>query len=81
MRLLHDRQLVPGRDVSLVSFCMDEIAQSYARPVTNVSPRPRAVSSAAMRLLFERLEGVDQAPRLELVAPEGLVRRVTTTLF
>ncbi|MFC9589381.1 LacI family DNA-binding transcriptional regulator [Streptomyces sp. NPDC056944] len=81
VRLLHDRQLVPGRDVSLVSFCTDEIAQSYARPVTNVSPRPRAVSSAAMRLLFERLEGVDQAPRLELVAPEGLVRRVTTTLF
>lgn len=81
VRLLHDRQLVPGQDVSLASFCTDETALSYARPITNVSPRPRAVSSLAMRLLFERLEGAGGPPRLELVEPKGLVRRATTALF
>ncbi|MGW7170776.1 LacI family DNA-binding transcriptional regulator [Streptomyces sp. NPDC054884] len=81
VRLLHDRQLTPGQDVSLAGFCTDDTALSYARPITNVSPRPRAVSSLAMRLLLERLEGADGPPRLELVQPEGLVRRATTALF
>ncbi|MCF1592345.1 LacI family transcriptional regulator [Streptomyces muensis] len=81
VRLLHERGLVPGRDVSLVSFCTAETALSYARPITNVSPRPHAVSSLAMSLLFERLDGADHPPRLELVAPKGLVRRATTTVF
>ena len=81
VRLLHDRGLAPGRDVSLVGFCTDRTALSFTRPVTNLSPRPRAVSRTAMRLLFERLEGMDRAPRLELVEPEGLVRRATTAVF
>ncbi|MGW1784996.1 LacI family DNA-binding transcriptional regulator [Streptomyces sp. NPDC002143] len=81
VRLLHDRQLVPGRDVSLAAFCTDETALSYARPITNVSPRPRAVSATAMRLLFERLAGADHLPRLELIEPKRLVRRATTVHF
>ncbi|GAA2215950.1 LacI family DNA-binding transcriptional regulator [Nonomuraea monospora] len=80
-RLLRERDLVAGQDVSLVGVCTDETALSYARPITNVSPRPRAVSRLAMRLLFERLQGVDGPSRLELVEPEDLVRRATTTLF
>ncbi|MGP4101360.1 LacI family DNA-binding transcriptional regulator [Nonomuraea sp. KM90] len=80
-RLLRERDLVPGRDVSLVGVCTDVTALSYARPITNVSPRPRAVSRLAMRLLLERLQGADGPPRLELVEPEDLVRRATTTLF
>lgn len=81
VRLLHERRLVPGQDVSLVSFCTDDVAMSYPLPVTNVSPRPRAVSRRAMRLLFERLDGASGPARLELVEPKGLVRRATTALF
>lgn len=80
-RLLRERGLVAGRDVSLAGVCTDETALSYERPITNVSPRPRAVSRLAMRLLFARLRGDGGPPHLELVEPEDLVRRATTTLF
>ncbi|MFD0474115.1 substrate-binding domain-containing protein [Nonomuraea thailandensis] len=78
---MRERDLVAGRDVSLAGVCTDETALAYARPITNVSPRPRAVSRQAMRLLFERLGGADGPSRLALVEPEDLVRRATTTLF
>lgn len=81
VRLVHDRQLVPGQDVSLVGFCTDDTALSFTRPVTNLSPRPRAVSRMAMRLLFERLAESGRPPRVELVAPKRLVRRATTAVF
>ncbi|MFF3501095.1 LacI family DNA-binding transcriptional regulator [Streptomyces sp. NPDC003247] len=81
VRLVHERHLLLGEDLSLVSLCTDETALSFARPVTNVSPLPRTVSSLAMRLLLERLEGSRAPARLELVEPRGLTRRATTTLF
>ncbi|MFG2333064.1 LacI family DNA-binding transcriptional regulator [Streptomyces sp. NPDC048604] len=81
VRILHDRQLVLGRDLSLAALCTDETALSFRRPITNVSPRPRTVSTRAMSLLLERLDGVGGPARLELVEPLGLMRRATTTLF
>lgn len=81
VRLLQMRGLVPGRDVSLVCMCPDEAAQVHPRPVTNVSPRPRELSQLAMRLLFARLDGDSSPARLELVEPDGVVRRATTTPF
>ncbi|MFD0440268.1 LacI family DNA-binding transcriptional regulator [Streptomyces chartreusis] len=81
VRLLYDRHLVPGEDISLAAFCTNDTALSYPRPITNVSPRPHAVSNLAMELLFDRLEGADGPPRLEMVEPRGLVRRATTALF
>jgi DNA-binding LacI/PurR family transcriptional regulator len=38
VRLLQLRRLVPGQDVSLAGLCTDDVALSYHRPVTNVSP-------------------------------------------
>ena len=81
VRLLQMRGLVPGRDVSLVSMSPDDAAQVHPRPVTNVSPRPRELSRLAMRLLFARLDGDASPPRLELVEPDAVVRRATTTPF
>lgn len=81
VQLLQVRGLVPGIDVSLVSRCTDETASSFARPVTNVSPQPRQLTSLAMQFLFERLAGSDIAARVELVEPEPVVRRETTIDF
>lgn len=81
MHLLQLYQLTPGRDVSLVSRCTDEMALSFERPISNVSPHPREVSSAAMALLFQRLDGDTGAPRVQLVEPDAVVRRATTATF
>jgi len=81
VQLLQVHQMVPGRDVSLVSRCTDEMALSFARPISNVSPRPRELSSMAMTLLFRRLDGDTSGPHTELVEPEAVTRRATTALF
>lgn len=78
---LQRRGLVAGRDVSLASRCTDEMATSFALPITNVSPRPREMSRIATTFLFERLGGDTSAPRVELVEPEPVVRRATTAVF
>ena len=81
MQVLQAHQLIPGRDVSLLSHCTDAIALSYARPVTNVSPRPAELAALAARLLFGRLQGDTEPARTELVEPNPLVRRATTVDF
>lgn len=81
VRLLQERDVVPGRDLSLAGLCTDDTALSFTRPVTNVSPQPGRLSMAAMRLLFERLEGTEEPAQVVLVQPEPLTRRATTTVF
>lgn len=78
MNLAQLRGLVPGTDVSVVSRCTDDLAVSFAYPVTNVSPRPRELSRRAVGYLLDRLAGSEEAPRTALVQPERLVRRSTT---
>lgn len=78
MQLIQSRGLVPGKDLSLVSRCTDEMATSFARPLTNISPQPRMLTSLAMQFLFDRLSGSTEPARLQLVEPEAVVRRATT---
>lgn len=78
VQLLQVHGLVPGEDVSLVARCTDEMATSFPRPLTNVSPQPRALIALAMRFLFDRLAGSQTPARTELVEPEAVVRRATT---
>lgn len=77
MQILLSAGIVPGREVSLVGLCTDSTAQGYRIPVTNVSPKPRAVSRLAMETLFARLQGGYEAPGVRLVAPH-LTRRRTS---
>jgi DNA-binding LacI/PurR family transcriptional regulator len=78
VQLLQSRGLVPGEDVSLVSRCTDEMATSFPRPLTNVSPQPRKLTTLAMQFLFDRLAGSKEPARLQLVEPESVTRRATT---
>lgn len=78
MTLFQLNGLVPGRDISLASRCTDEVATGFPWPVTNLSPRPREMTDAAMSMLFDRLAGNAEAERLELVPPQPVTRRATT---
>ncbi|MEU9652097.1 LacI family DNA-binding transcriptional regulator [Streptomyces sp. NPDC048110] len=80
MNLLQLRGLIPGRDISVVSRCTDELAESFAFPVSNVSPQPREMSRIAMEFLIERLGGNDVPARTVLVRPEPPVRRTSTAI-
>ncbi len=81
MQILEGVGLAPGRDVSVVGMCTDATAESFRRPVTNVSPEPRDVSRLAMQTLFARLSegdaGAGAGAGVQLVAPR-LTRRATT---
>lgn len=81
MNLLQLKGLVPGRDLSVVACCTDDVALSFAYPITNISPRPVEVTSAAMRFLFERIDGSEEPSRIQLVEPTAVVRRATTVDF
>lgn len=73
--------VIPGKDVSLVSHCSDLDAESFPRPVTNVSTRPNELSTLVMSMLFDRLAGDTKPARCQLIAPTGVTRRETTIDF
>jgi DNA-binding LacI/PurR family transcriptional regulator len=79
MQALLDRDLVPGRDLSLVGLCTDAAAEASTPTVTNVSLEPRDVSRRAMQTLFRLLDraGEPTSELVELVTPR-LTRRETT---
>jgi len=81
VQLARLKHLTLGRDLSLVSLCTDENATSFDPAVTNVSSQPSTVSRRAMGVLFDRIEGDTQPPRLELVGPGNVTRRASTTTF
>jgi DNA-binding LacI/PurR family transcriptional regulator len=79
--LLHallTREVVLGRDISLIGVSTDRQAEESEPPYTNVSEEPRDVSRRAMETLFWLLDprpGVGHPPA-DLVAPR-LTRRRT----
>lgn len=78
LRALRKRDVVPGRDISLIGFSPDRDAEQSDPPYTNVSGEPRDVSRRAMETLFWLLDpssGV-APPAIDLVAPR-LIRRTT----
>lgn len=81
MNLFQVNGLTPGKDISLVSRCTDELATGFVWPVTNLSPRPREMTDAAMSMLFDRLAGHIGPGREQLVPPGPVTRRMTTVDF
>jgi DNA-binding LacI/PurR family transcriptional regulator len=81
MKLLDLHDLVAGKDVSVVAHCQDCTVQMFSTPVTNIPTMPREEASAAVRILFNRLEGMQSAPVFELIKPTGVIRRSTTMNF
>jgi LacI family transcriptional regulator len=71
--------LEPGRDVALASF--DDIAEAQLQhpPLTSVATYPELVGAEAARLLLERLETPDAAPRRVVLEPSLSVRASSTT--
>ncbi|MGI5128186.1 LacI family DNA-binding transcriptional regulator [Pseudonocardia sp. CA-107938] len=76
---LQQRDLVPGRDLSVIGICPDMTADAMFPQVSNVSLEPRDVSRRAMQTLFGLLdrEGTPPEASVELVQPR-LTRRSTT---
>ncbi len=70
--------IVPGRDVSVIAHCTDEVAQEAEPPVTNVSLEPREVSRRAIETVFRLLDSKRSRPKeiVDLV-PSRLTRRST----
>jgi DNA-binding LacI/PurR family transcriptional regulator len=79
LHVLHERGIVPGRDISVIGLCTDVAAEGCNPPVTNVSLEPRDVSRRATQTLFRLLDRDQEPPTelVELVAPR-LTRRETT---
>jgi DNA-binding LacI/PurR family transcriptional regulator len=79
LRVLAERGVAPGRDVSVVGICTDVAAEAMQPPVTNVSLEPRDVSARAMTTLFQLLEDDGDPPPsgVQLLTPR-LTRRATT---
>jgi DNA-binding LacI/PurR family transcriptional regulator len=78
LHALRLRDVVPGRDISLIGVSTDRQAEDSEPPYTNVSEEPRDVSRRAMATLFWLLDptpGVGH-PAVDLVAPR-LTRRST----
>ncbi|WP_158647293.1 LacI family DNA-binding transcriptional regulator [Actinoplanes sp. ATCC 53533] len=78
LHALRQRDVVPGRDISLIGLSSDRAAEQSDPPYTNVSEEPRDVSRRAMETLFWLLDpssGVER-PAIDLVAPR-LTRRTT----
>jgi DNA-binding LacI/PurR family transcriptional regulator len=78
LHALRAREVVPGRDISLIGLSTDRQADESEPPYTNVSEEPRDVSRRAMETLFWLLDprpGVGH-PAVDLVAPR-LTRRST----
>ncbi|NMM94557.1 LacI family DNA-binding transcriptional regulator [Bifidobacterium oedipodis] len=78
LRLLDQRRIVPGKDVSLIAHCADLAAKSFPYPVTNISTLPEQLSTAATDILFTRLEGDRSPAHTQLVRPAEVTRRATT---
>lgn len=78
LNALRKRDVVPGRDLSLIGLSSDREAEQSDPPYTNISVEPRDVSRRAMETLFWLLDpssGVER-PAIDLVAPR-LTRRTT----
>ena len=78
LNALRKRDVVPGRDISLIGLSTDREAEQSDPSYTNVSGEPRDVSRRAMETLFWLLDpssGVKR-PAIDLVAPR-LTRRTT----
>jgi DNA-binding LacI/PurR family transcriptional regulator len=76
LNALRVRDVVPGRDVSLVALCTDVVAEQADPPLTNLSIEPRDVSLRAMETLFRLLEPslAGAPPAIDLLPPR-LTRR------
>ncbi|MEV6152366.1 LacI family DNA-binding transcriptional regulator [Nonomuraea sp. NPDC052129] len=78
LNALRKKDVVPGRDISLIGLSSDRWAVQPDPPYTNISVEPRDVSRRAMETLFWLLDpssGVER-PAIDLVAPR-LTRRTT----
>jgi len=71
--------IVPGADVALGSF--DDIPEAALQhpPLTSVATHPERVGAEAARLLLERIDAPDVAPRRVLLSPRLSVRASSTT--
>lgn len=70
--------VIPGRDISVIAQCTDDVARDTEPPVTNVSLEPRDVSRHAMEAVFRALDPAPLKPPATIdLVPSRLTRRDT----
>lgn len=70
--------VIPGRDISVIAQCTDDVARDTEPPVTNVSLEPRDVSRHAMEAVFRALDPILPKPSATIdLVPSRLTRRNT----
>lgn len=77
LNALWARNIVPGKDVSVIGLCTDAMAAQTEPPLTNLSLEPRDVSLRAIHAVFSALgltDPEDASPQIELLQPR-LTRR------
>ncbi|MGN9846827.1 LacI family DNA-binding transcriptional regulator [Nonomuraea sp. H19] len=79
MNGLRARGIIPGRDVAVASFDDVPDAAFQQPPLTSAAGHPEIVGARATRLLLDRLEDPDRAPRSVLVEPDLIPRASTTS--
>ena len=90
---LKERNIQPGKDLSVIVHCSDDYAESFPTPITNISTVPREVAKTAIQLVLQRLDSESNQQHSEfkqnkiisnrtnreiLVAPSNIHRRATT---
>nr|WP_275576226.1 substrate-binding domain-containing protein [Bifidobacterium avesanii] len=71
-RLLEKNGILPGKDVSLVGVVDDHTATSAKITLTNVSPRPQAVSRLAVEMLLARIDDPSIEQQVKPVYPQAI---------
>jgi LacI family transcriptional regulator len=74
MMKLKELGLTPGYDMGIVGFDDIPEASIFSPRLTTVSSFPRRIGTHAVRLLHERIEGLDSKPRSVVLQPELIVR-------
>jgi DNA-binding LacI/PurR family transcriptional regulator len=78
LNALNARAVVPGRDISVIANCTNDVAEESEPPVTNVSLEPREVSRRAIETVFKLLDHTQPEPEAVIdLVPSRLTRRDT----
>ncbi|OZG67505.1 LacI family DNA-binding transcriptional regulator [Bifidobacterium eulemuris] len=81
MDALVRHNLIPGRDLTLVSLCPDSKIDSFSLQPSNLSQRPREISIQAVHMLIDRIEHPSRPQSIMTVKTDHVTTRDTTVDF
>ena len=81
MDALERRGIVLGRDLTLVSICPDATIGSNGLRSSNISQRPREVSTQAVHMLIDRINNPSRPQQIVAIQSDHIVTGDTTVDF